>query len=1060
MYNSQYYTCEQIDQRLLQGYLDDYNTQTGQSLTKAQFLTKLGNIFSKEGVIDNIATQIGYYECDTAAGTAAKAITVANYAMFAGGSMKVKFANKNTANNATLNINSQGAKALYYQGERASATNSWDAEEVVEIYYDGTSYYANNVKGGSGSGVYDVSKEHPTSGPNSDGKFTLEYILNQSNVNELIPVNKRYPGMSIQFVSTSDSKYAQFRYMPDDATTVETFINPANWQGVDEEPTAGSDNLVKSGGVAKIIVSESLELNFSSDGYYISSSGAESPHSAYCHTPIMQVKKGSFFMMKNTTVTSQVSVISLWKNSVFQRNLLRGVDGNHSYFYLFDEDYDVIISTVKSAVSKVIFFENIENSKLLDYISAEFDNLSLEDVTGSSVQETQMSIALNKNDGTPEDPEIRNIDTITIPSSSEQKAGLMSADDKGILKTVNLNKQSNIAVSPGYIGSDGTVVGTSLLCTDYISLDPYIDLLKFYNTINNSTYAYLAFYDINKTCVSTHLLKSAEESILTFSIPKDAAFVRISIANSKKFFLRFIDIKSNLAVRCFKIEEYELQLTRGKYIETSGVFVTNASYYYSQIIDVNVGDVFTLAAHISNTVSVVSEWDENGNFVGIIIRGTNTGTVYNYVFDRACRIRICSIKTESYCHLFKNNVFSGILDLSKKVSQYDNLVLQEITPQIASSLVIGTDSLISVPVSGYKVAYYTATENCKIRIDFTRNNSYTHDGRVSKINGEVTGGTSTTTIHQFPNDNTQHFLDIGMSSGETVGIGYMPSSATPDVLKFSLYNYNIVNDIKEELNSQDERISDIEEELGFKPTDFSRGDMSAFKKILCIGDSLTAGAFNHDDIEGETWVQPQGYSYPDNLKRISGCDTFNAGSSGITSYGWYSYYSHQSHPERQEAITGFDCCIIYLGTNDDVDTLNTRSREAFINIIALVKSLNKQIKIFLSGMINAKSYPVSPGGDYETKDNFLRSLYNELYANDEQVFFLDMKAYGHLRDLESIPTSQYPLDNWNMGHLSAYGYWRLARDYYNYISYIMAKDLTNTFRDIQFTGTDYKFRGY
>ena len=216
MYNSQYYTCEQIDERLLQGYLDDYNTQTGQSLTKAQFLTKLGSIFSKEGVIDNTATQIGYYECYTAAGTAAKTITVAHYALFAGGSMKVKFENKNTANNATLNINSQGAKALYYQGERASATNSWDAEEVVEIYYDGTSYYANNVKGGSGSGVYDVSKEHPTSGPNSDGKFTLEYILNSSNVNELIPVNKRYPGMTIQFVSTSDNKYAQFRLMADE----------------------------------------------------------------------------------------------------------------------------------------------------------------------------------------------------------------------------------------------------------------------------------------------------------------------------------------------------------------------------------------------------------------------------------------------------------------------------------------------------------------------------------------------------------------------------------------------------------------------------------------------------------------------------------------------------------------------------------------------------------------------------------------------------------------------------------------------------------------------------
>lgn len=46
MFHSQYYTCEQIDQRLLQGYLDDYNQQTGQTLTKAQFLSKLETLFN------------------------------------------------------------------------------------------------------------------------------------------------------------------------------------------------------------------------------------------------------------------------------------------------------------------------------------------------------------------------------------------------------------------------------------------------------------------------------------------------------------------------------------------------------------------------------------------------------------------------------------------------------------------------------------------------------------------------------------------------------------------------------------------------------------------------------------------------------------------------------------------------------------------------------------------------------------------------------------------------------------------------------------------------------
>lgn len=46
MFNSQYYTCEQIDQRLLQGYLDDYNNQNTLTLTKEQFLTTLYNFLT------------------------------------------------------------------------------------------------------------------------------------------------------------------------------------------------------------------------------------------------------------------------------------------------------------------------------------------------------------------------------------------------------------------------------------------------------------------------------------------------------------------------------------------------------------------------------------------------------------------------------------------------------------------------------------------------------------------------------------------------------------------------------------------------------------------------------------------------------------------------------------------------------------------------------------------------------------------------------------------------------------------------------------------------------
>ena len=49
-------------------------------------------------------------------------------------------------------------------------------------------------------------------------------------------------------VLSSDNKYMQYRLMNIDWSTVVT-----DWQGVDDEPTAGSENLVKSGVVYPLV---------------------------------------------------------------------------------------------------------------------------------------------------------------------------------------------------------------------------------------------------------------------------------------------------------------------------------------------------------------------------------------------------------------------------------------------------------------------------------------------------------------------------------------------------------------------------------------------------------------------------------------------------------------------------------------------------------------------------------------------------------------------------------------------------------------------------------------
>lgn len=124
-------------------------------------LSSIGSsIDSVEYDISRLMAMLGYYVCDTAAATADKAVYAAGYRLTTGGCIRIKMTNANTANNVTLNINSTGAKALYYNGQQASSANSWEACEVLEVYYDGTQYQCASGGGGgkfaTGENVADV----------------------------------------------------------------------------------------------------------------------------------------------------------------------------------------------------------------------------------------------------------------------------------------------------------------------------------------------------------------------------------------------------------------------------------------------------------------------------------------------------------------------------------------------------------------------------------------------------------------------------------------------------------------------------------------------------------------------------------------------------------------------------------------------------------------------------------------------------------------------------------------------------------------------------------------
>ena len=92
---------------------------------------------------DEIIGNTSYAVCSTAAGTATKTATIEGFILTVGRTVKIKFANTNTASTPTLNVSGTGAKAIMMYGDTPAGNNpskSWVAGEVVQFVYDGTNW--------------------------------------------------------------------------------------------------------------------------------------------------------------------------------------------------------------------------------------------------------------------------------------------------------------------------------------------------------------------------------------------------------------------------------------------------------------------------------------------------------------------------------------------------------------------------------------------------------------------------------------------------------------------------------------------------------------------------------------------------------------------------------------------------------------------------------------------------------------------------------------------------------------------------------------------------------
>lgn len=122
----------QINGHILSGNQSD--TDLGLNVTSSKVTTALGYVPAVSG----------YGACGTVAATRQKVVTVApNFKLQTGAVVGIKYTYTNTATNPTLNVNSTGAKNIYYNNARVTTDNlniAGYANKTIYYMYDGTQW--------------------------------------------------------------------------------------------------------------------------------------------------------------------------------------------------------------------------------------------------------------------------------------------------------------------------------------------------------------------------------------------------------------------------------------------------------------------------------------------------------------------------------------------------------------------------------------------------------------------------------------------------------------------------------------------------------------------------------------------------------------------------------------------------------------------------------------------------------------------------------------------------------------------------------------------------------
>jgi hypothetical protein len=598
-------------------YVGDINDLPSDVLTEGSIVNDLSTggtdkpLSAEQGRTLN--SHVNYTTCGSGAGDQVKLISDDGFELSTHLRLLVLMTNTNTNSTPKFNINNTGVKDVWYNGAVASDTNTWDAGEILDVYYDGTKYIANTHGGAQFStgekvgdvsivnipgtelksvmsqrGVIDLTSEYNVSANNNNTEYTFAQAV------ALVPASLQKGGLTIKYIDNTTHEYVVKRLMSSTWNTTES-----NWQGSETTKNIDSNGFI-SNSVGSISINQrqsSVSKPFKNVGYAIlGANGKMAEYPTYACTDLLPVidnikigvisNYGGFaavaFYNSDKSFLSTIFFATIGELSVF-----------HEYTPQIPEDaaYFAVTTLKDEIINSYVLFGNVENY-LADKV--DFPELMHTVYDADLVREHKFyndaGVSITTND----------IDSVKL-----------NVSEGDVLRiTCSIGSSANYHAVKFYTNG-GTLIEAKLLDGDFVNCKLVVP--------TDATFAICQGRNANAEVNPNHIQLKVD----LYSKYKDAE----EIVDE-----RLIDT-SELS---FSVD--------GKYIGGNGALYANTSYHCTDYQFVNEDDVVNVTAYAGSPLLVMAGYDSNKNFVQSLL---SSGTYNNYqitIPSGISYIRVCGKK--------------------------------------------------------------------------------------------------------------------------------------------------------------------------------------------------------------------------------------------------------------------------------------------------------------------------------------------------------------------------------------------------------------------------------